>query len=663
MFPGMPLYFSSYLFYMFRPFYFVGFLSILFVVKSSNFSQLFNEKDIEFVPSYVENTFLKDLEDFSAKTKAFEKLLAANHPKNKIIEEQVIAIRMAYKKVEFLAEYLDPYFCKYQMNGAPLPKTEPKVPEIVILEPSGLQVLDELAFSEEMDYKELEKQINKINTAISRFIQVQNNIINLENRYILEACRYQIVRMFTLGLTGFDTPGSVNAIPEAITSSKAILQTLKLYEGLSDDLAANKSLQSVVRKLQYFIGYLKTHRDFEQLDRLHILTEYINPLYAELYQFHKSLQIEFPEEADPTLSAVNYHVTNLFDQDLLDPGFYSSLPPNSLADQKRFELGMLLFFDPILSSKNNLACSSCHQPNKGFTDGEQRSKGNKNGSTVLRNAPTILNSVYSTAYFWDLREHNLERQVKHVVMDELEFDTDFFEIEDKLNQSAEYVEMFEEAYPTYGLSRWSISNALACYVAEQNGWNSSFDQYVRGETNQIKTEVANGFNLFMGKAACGTCHFAPTFNGTVPPTYQDSESEVLGVPASKDTIDAIIDPDLGRVANHKPTDEAAFHLFSFKTPTIRNVELTAPYMHNGVYSTLEEVMDFYNKGGGAGIGIELDNQTLPDVPLDLSSEEIANIISFMESLTDTVGLTSVPPALPKFENQPEWNDRPIGGGY
>lgn len=133
-------------------------------------------------------------------------------------------------------------------------------------------------------------------------------------------------------------------------------------------------------------------------------------------------------------------------------------------------------------------------------------------------------------------------------------------------------------------------------------------------------------------AGCGTCHFAPLFNGTVPPAYTQTESEVIGVPSRAVTRNAGIDPDLGRfVITRRPTQRHAF-----KTPTLRNVELTAPYMHNGVYRTLEEVLDFYNRGGGAGIGSEVPNQTLPFDKLDLTTTEQRAIIAFLRTLTDTL---------------------------
>ncbi|HTF82152.1 MAG TPA: hypothetical protein VL947_10515, partial [Cytophagales bacterium] len=175
----------------------------------------------------------------------------------------------------------------------------------------------------------------------------------------------------------------------------------------------------------------------------------------------------------------------------------------------------------------------------------------------------------------------------------------------------------------------------------------------------LSSQVSKGYNLFMGKAGCGTCHFAPTFGGLAPPYFDDTEGEIIGVPSNK-SADAL-DADLGR-AQGKMRERTYIYAHAFKTPSLRNVELTAPYMHNGVFDSLEEVMDFYNKGGGQGIGLVVPNQTLPAKPLHLDKTEIAAIIMFMKSLTDTTGLTRIPKQLPAFSN-PLLDNRKIGGVY
>ena len=135
------------------------------------------------------------------------------------------------------------------------------------------------------------------------------------------------------------------------------------------------------------------------------------------------------------------------------------------------------------------------------------------------------------------------------------------------------------------------------------------------------------------------------------------------MPAAKEKGHPELDPDPGRIASARPQDVAPFYAHSFKTVTVRNASLTAPYMHNGLYGSLEEVIDFYNKGGGRGLGIDVPYQTLPETPLNLNEREVAALAAFMESLADTTGMTAVPQRLPAFEDKPEWNGRRVGGVY
>lgn len=356
--------------------------------------------------------------------------------------------------------------------------------------------------------------------------------------------------------------------------------------------------------------------------------------------------------------AVNYRAQSLFDTSFLNYAFYSNLPMQDPAREKRVALGRTLFFDPIMSKDMSTSCGSCHQPEYGFADASTKTSFGKVNAD--RNTPSLLYSVFSDTYFWDARETKLDRQMLHVVTNPHEFDTDITTILDRINQSNTYRALFLDAYSDYGahaLTQASITDALSNYISSLYAFNSPVDQYIRGEIGVLDTDVQAGFNLFMGKAACGSCHFAPTFNGTTPPLYQDTETEVLGVPVKPDTINAQIDPDQGRYVNNLPSDRAEFYRHSFKTPTVRNVALTAPYMHNGAYKTLDQVIDFYHRGGGDGIGAKLENQTLPFDNLELTETEKKQLVKFMEALTDNTSNFTEPTQLPQFENKPEWNAR------
>ncbi|MFM8473487.1 MAG: cytochrome-c peroxidase, partial [Candidatus Kapaibacterium sp.] len=201
---------------------------------------------------------------------------------------------------------------------------------------------------------------------------------------------------------------------------------------------------------------------------------------------------------------------------------------------------------------------------------------------------------------------------------------------------------------------------IGAYVASLSSFNSRIDRYLRGEAVRITASERRGLNLFMGRAACATCHFPPTFAGYVPPTFLDSESEILGVPARFDTTDAIPDSDIGRAGGIR-REHSRIYRHSFKTPTVRNAALTAPYFHNGSYGTLEKVIDFYARGGGKGIGWPVLHQTLPFDRLELSTRDRRDLVAFMNSLTDTAGLTHRPVHLPLLS--PDRDHRTIGGEY
>ncbi len=201
----------------------------------------------------------------------------------------------------------------------------------------------------------------------------------------------------------------------------------------------------------------------------------------------------------------------------------------------------------------------------------------------------------------------------------------------KLKKHKSYASLFKSAFPNAkdAITEYNLRNALGSYIRSLSSLDSRFDQYVRGDKTQLNKQEISGFNIFMGKGKCGTCHFTPLFNGTVPPDYTRTETEVIGVPVSAKINRIDTDPGKFNLRN------IPLHKNAFRTPTVRNIALTAPYMHNGIYNTLEEVMDFYNEGGGSGLGIELENQTLPFDKLHLTGREKQDVIAFLKTLTDT----------------------------
>lgn len=610
----------------------------------------------------VSSIYTNNFEVFKKETKKLTNLVT--NPKTTIniqqLKSQYYLVRTAYKQIECFWEYIDPVYVKEWVNGAPLPKLDKASPQLLIIEPKGLQVIDELLFEDSVDVKELQKIIVQLNDAIEQYPIPQK----LSDRVIFESMRIELIRLFNLGLTGFDVPSSNRSIADALVVLQTMHTSIQPY--FNTDHSSNVQHQKSM-EYAFNLGFkqLQQQQDFDAFDRLSFLVQVVNPLFKGLLHIQQGLGIETIYEVLPSSSklALNYNAQNLFDNDFLNPFYYVNIP-QKLYSPQLVQLGSYLFYDPILSASNDRSCASCHNPQKGFTDGLEKSLATGMSGNVDRNSPTLLNAVFSERFFHDLRAEALEDQMEHVVSSNKEFNTNTFTIIGKLNQSSAYQKLFSSVFTEYAnpISQQTIAFAISAYVSSLHGFNSKFDQFIRGEQLNLAPEVKRGFNLFMGKAACGTCHFAPVFNGTVPPQYTESESEVLGVLKHPSQKPYTIDSDLGRYGV-RLKESADFYKRSFKTPTIRNIALTAPYMHNGAYRTLGEVMDFYNAGGGIGIGLDVPYQTLPPDSLGLTQNEIDDIISFMHSLTDTTLLTNVPSSLPLVEGDPVLNARKVGGNY
>ena len=238
----------------------------------------------------------------------------------------------------------------------------------------------------------------------------------------------------------------------------------------------------------------------------------------------------------------------------------------------------------------------------------------------------------SQHFFYDARVNYLEDQAKAVITNKDEMHGSMSAALQLLKKDAGYRQLFKNAYKQEEITEYQIKNAIAAYVRSLVALNSRFDQYMRGNKNAMHQTEIDGFNIFMGKGKCGTCHFAPLFNGNNPPHFLKIDAEVIGTPATPDTMRAKPDADKGKFYNHG----IDLYRFAFKTPTVRNIALTAPYMHNGVFNTLEEVVDFYDRGGGAGLGFGLPNQTLPEDKLNLTQFEKKALVAFLKTLNDTV---------------------------
>ena len=297
-------------------------------------------------------------------------------------------------------------------------------------------------------------------------------------------------------------------------------------------------------------------------------------------------------------------------------------PPTNLSYAQKVELGKQLYFETRLSKNNSLSCAFCHNPGTGFADARQFSIG-AFGTSGGRQAPTVYNTGFIPLQFWDGRAGSLEEQAIGPIHNPIEMAELHETVVPKIAKIPGYQKQFQLIFGG-GASLQHIAEAIAAFERTIVSQNSAFDKHVMGETGAMNDAAVRGLELFRGKARCILCHNGPNFT--------DNRFHNLGVPQV-----GPLKEDLGRyLVTRAQKDKGAF-----KTPTLRSVVETAPYMHDGVFKTLEEVIDFFDSGGG-------NNPNLSPLmkPLGLSPEEKADLVELLKALTGAPIKVNVP-KLPK----------------
>lgn len=490
---------------------------------------------------------------------------------------------------------------------------EEDLTDIKIRNPFGFQVIEELLFEPEVDTTVVQNTIS--NTSSRLKLLKANTHINLKDHHIIWLIRDQIIRTATTGITGFDSP----VLGQSLTESQYTYNTLiTLVDVFKDNFTSPTAYNDLIASFK--AGITALNHDFDTFDRFNFIKNHTDNQLKLLVKTQDDWQVEFPFEM-----AISNRATSLFGANTVNPFYFTDYKSDTINLKDKAALGKQLFNDNLLSKDRTMACASCHIKDKAFTDGK-KTFNNKQ----LRNTPTLTYATYQQSFFMDGRSGSLEGQVVGVAENHDEFNLPMDSIVNRVMKAPKYNQLMTDLYNNKRIE-YNIRHAIASYVRTLNTFDSKFDRNINGLEQNLTEEERAGFNLFMGKAVCATCHFPPLFNGTVPPNYNDTEVELLGVPEHNDTINAIISEDLGRYNVFQTKEREHF----FKTPTVRNVEKTAPYMHNGVYTTLEEVVDFYNRGGGKGIGIHEDYQTLPFDNLNLTKAEQESLVAFMKTLTDS----------------------------
>ncbi len=530
------------------------------------------------------------------------------------------ALEKYYLKSRAIFKQMEPIMAfhhaeNYKFLNAPniLKVEEEDLTNIKIMNPKSFQVLEEEIYTENLDTLKIKKTAELIRNRL-KLIEKNTQLTYFKNHHFLWLLRDAFLRVSQTGITGFDSPVLEQSLPEAIIVYKSLANYLKLAKNEFTDNALYTTWQTEIAAT---IKSLE-NSDFKSFNRFTFIK---NHTHKQLNLFNKTVtdwNTKFPF----TL-AIENDAASLFSNTTFNVKYYSDIK-NIESSKELVDLGRELFNDKSLSKDGSMSCATCHIKSKAFTDGLVKAKGQ------VRNSPTLSYAALQQNFFYDNRAGSLEGQIVAVVENDSEFHTNLETLQKVAQENVKYKAKFDSIYKGE-ITDYTVRNAIAAYIRSLNKFNSKFDKNINNQENSLTTREINGFNLFMGKAKCATCHFAPVFNGTVPTLYKDTEMELLGVPIKNDTINAIVDTDLGRYNFYKTEERKHF----FKTPTVRNIELTAPYMHNGVYTTLEEVIDFYNRGGGAGIGIDLELQTLPPDPLNLSKDEQTDLILFLKTLTDS----------------------------
>lgn len=294
---------------------------------------------------------------------------------------------------------------------------------------------------------------------------------------------------------------------------------------------------------------------------------------------------------------------------------FAPVPAENPLTRGRVDLGRTLFFDPVLSADRRVSCASCHRPDHTFSDTSSVSLG-ANGRAGSRNAPSLVNAVYRGAFAWDGRGASLEDQVLRPIQNPVEMDLALSELEQRLRAQPSYSQAFRREFGDGPTAR-AVMMALASYLRTLRSGDAPIDRYRAGDTTALSATARLGFALFIGKAGCSTCHVGPLFT--------DGDFHNTGVAWRDGRFD-----DDGRAGVTGLAEDRG----RFKTPSLRNVGITAPYMHNGSKRSLADVIEFYDAGGQANPGLD------PFVrPLYLTTDEKAALIEFLGSLTrDTLSI-------------------------
>ncbi len=634
-------------------------VSICLVVSAVFFISFRENSNVVYAEYYNSGlgTFRESLESLVADIQANDQYTVDAKEK---LRRKIGTVRHSMKSVDFWLRYLDPLAYK-SVNG-PLPvewetevfeKHEKPYKRIGAGLTLALLYLDEPRVEKDSLLHLVEKLLSVIDVYCAD--STTKALTTFHHFYLCN--RLFILNLASIYTTGFECPQSDSIVPELRTLLKSVDKINRCFNA---SFPESKLPTGYMQLFDGMCEYVREQpRDYTAFDHFTFLREYVNPLFVLNQKAIRDYKVVSSSLVDYTLSK---QAKSIFDKDLYSGQdakglFLRVKDKDALAAIEK--VGKLLFYDPILSGNNMRSCASCHKPNQFFTDTSVTTPLNYNNKEVLnRNSPSLVNVIYNHLIMLDGKHITLQNQTLDVVTNPMEMGSAKEEVVRKVLSCKEYRKTFRQLMKytpqEKEISFNHIASAITYYYSRFSSYYSPFDSAMSQSTALGKDAVA-GFNIFMGKAQCATCHFVPQFNGVKPP-FIGSEFEVLGVPS--DTAYSGISPDEGRALIYASKEMQ----YAFRTGSLRNAEHTKPYMHNGVFRTLEQVIDFYDAGGGAGSGMALSNQTLSSDSLHLTLTEKHQLISFIQSLSESIKLEAPPYTLP-VSNSKYLNKRIVGGVY
>lgn len=626
--------------------------SITISFKNNNKSDLYATHYLEKLNQYQSQQILL--------LQTIIKAQAQNPDELKNLKAEIGLVRKQLKGIDFWLRYLEP--TQYKSLNGPLPvewETEvfEKFEKPYKREGAGVTLaylaLEEPTIDKEMLSMLIQKSLQA--TEVYKTDSITQHLNTYHHFYLCN--RLFLLNLAAIYTTGFECPDTSQVIPEL---NHMLTEVDNIYGAFNESFpeqALPSHYLELYRKTISFVS--QQPKDYSHFDHFTFLKDYINPLFV----LNQKLILEYRVVSKSNVDyALNKRSTSIFDKSLYHgqnaKGIFHRVKDEAvLAEIDR--LGKLLFYDPLLSGNNQRSCASCHQPTEYFTD--------TNGRTALqfdrlhtleRNTPSLINVGFNHLIMLDGEHITLQNQTKAVITNPIEMGSTEKQIIEKILSCNDYKQSFKKLLKhtpqESEITLEHLSSAITHYYSKFSNYYAPFDDAM-DRKGILDISAQRGFNLFMSKAQCATCHFVPQFNGVKPP-YIGSEFEVLGVPS--DLSFKALSPDLGR---HKINPATETHR-AFRTGSIRNAQHTKPYMHNGSFPDLKTLIDFYDGGGGAGRGLAIDNQTLSADSLHLSIQEKVDLIAFIHSLDEKVIFEKPPLGLP-ISKSSVFNQRKIGGDY